>query len=353
MDFRKLYDDFRSFGDEARAAGRSTGRHAVEQTRGIMRDLATESGMQGHMKTLAFEGGHQLRRGAAQARRRGDMLSAVLYTKGAEIAHGIMQKAGHAQRQFENVAKVRRGDMSGMSDSDLRAVIEEGHKWAKPGENHDDLKKAAHEERLRRVQMSNKAREDYRRSLGGAVTKEEKDARHAQKAQAMEARKNERKAQMEQMAKQKEERKANVVKEAAQRRQSMMERRQAIHEQKMGHMEDKLRRKEAIKAELRASRNAATSQNGLKPAQAASIVRANKPTPRAQPNRVNVQNKRTTPMGSGGGTGHTVNTTKQPVQHSLQRGTFGGMYYTQGGQKVYVTTPGNKGRKRQGMKARR
>jgi secreted Zn-dependent insulinase-like peptidase len=68
--------------------------------------------------------------------------------------------------------------------------------------------------------------------------------------------------------KQKEERKANAVKEAAQRRQSMLERRQTIHEQKMGHMEDRLRRKEAIKAELRASRNAATSQNGLNSAQA-------------------------------------------------------------------------------------
>ena len=355
MDFIKAYEDFRNFAGEAREAGRSTGRHAVAESRRIFGELVTESGMQGHMKTFAFEGGHQLRRGAAQARRQGDMLSAILYTKGAEIAHGLMQKAGHAQRQFENVAKVRRGDMSGMSDSDLRAVIEEGHKWAKPNENHDDLRKAAHEERLRRVQMANKAREDYRRSTGAAVTKEEKDARAAQKAQAMKDRQEARKAQIEQQNKTREERKAQAKVESQQRRESMLQRQQQMHEQKMGHMEDKMRRKAALKAELRQSRTAATSQNKLSGAQVNAAVRANAPRSRkpAPQSTLNVRMGGQKPTGMGGGTGHTMQTTKQPVQHSLQRGKFGGQFYTEGGHRVYVATPATRGRGRKGRKAMR
>lgn len=356
MDFIKAYEDFRSFAGEAREAGRSTGRHAVAESRRIFGELVTESGMQGHMKTFAFEGGHQLRRGAAQARRQGDMLSAILYTKGAEIAHGIMQKAGHAQRQFENVAKVRRGDMSGMSDSDLRAVIEDGHKWAKPDENHDDLRKAAHEERLRRVQMANKAREDYRRSTGAAVTKEEKDARAAQKAQAMKDRQEARKAQIEQQNKAKKKRKAQAKVESQQRRESMLQRQQQMHEQKMGHMEDRMRRKAALKAELRQSRTAATSQNKLSGAQVNAAVRANAPKPRTPATTkpgLNVRMGGQQPAGMGGGSGHTMQTTKQPVQHSLQKGKFGGQFYTQGGHRVYVATPATRGRGRKGRKAMR
>ena len=172
-----------------------------------------------------------IQRRLKQARRRGGIVSNVLYNFANIAMAGMMRRLKDDQTTFENVARVRRGDpdVFQMSHNELRSVLAHAKKYG--GKDADQIHTNATNELSRRWNQKAEEHAGYdqvRHDRLQTVRDKREQARAANKEVERMARREDR-----------DRRRADVLKQKMADRQALHEQkmagRQALHEQKLKH----------------------------------------------------------------------------------------------------------------------